>query len=200
MEYLEFDSSTHSYTLEGTKIPSVSELLQPLHCYAYGQMTEQGQEAMRKAASRGTKVHKFCEDFDLGKEASIDESLVDYAKAYMVFLDEHEVEWKKVEHAGYSNWSGQLYGGTIDRFGILDSVPTLLDIKTTSSISKAKRIMYGTQMTFYEDILRRGGDEVAQLVILQLKKDGSYKIIKTDRYMNLANDCVDMYKTFKMRR
>lgn len=79
-------------------------------------------------------------DLDCPPE-EIDEALGGYLVAYLAFLRDYDCEWEWIEHKFYCPSFGG-YCGTIDRYGTIDGEKAVLDIKTTSSPTKANYISY----------------------------------------------------------
>lgn len=88
-QVLNFDSSTHTYTIGGRSVPSVTEIVGLLTAQRYDSGTNQA--VMRQAAQRGTLVHECTELIDYGiplDEIEIVPELAPYVQAYVNFLGE----------------------------------------------------------------------------------------------------------------
>lgn len=190
MAKLLFFDTEHRYTLDGEELPSVSEVTRFISREIYGDI---GQFNLDRAAERGTAVHKATEILDKYGKVEITEDIEPYIKAYVAFRKEHECDWKYIERQSYE--PGKRYAGTIDRLGTLDGVCTLVDIKTTSSISKRHRTLYSVCLTLYRRMFP--DEDVKQLVILQLKNDGTYRIHRLEPLEELAESCVIMHHALK---
>lgn len=190
MAKLLFFDTDHKYTLDGETLPSVSEVTRFISREIYGDI---GQFNLDRAAERGTAVHKATEVLDKYGKVEISEDIEPYIKAYVAFRHEHECEWKYIERQSYE--PEKRYAGTIDRLGTLDGACTLLDIKTTANISKRHRTLYSVCLTLYRRMFPE--DDVQQLMILQLKKDGTYKLHKLSPLEELAESCVIMHEALK---
>lgn len=190
MAKLLFFDTDHKYTLDGEELPSVSEVTRFISREIYGDI---GQFNLDRAAKRGTAVHKATEVLDKYGKVEISEDIEPYIKAYVAFRHEHKCEWKYIERQSYE--PQKRYAGTIDRLGALDGVCTLLDIKTTSSISKRHRTLYSVCLTLYRRMFPDA--DVKQLVILQLKNDGTYRIHRLEPLEELAESCVIMHHALK---
>jgi len=188
---IEFEPKKHVYTLEGKEIPSVSEITRFLSREVY---KDADQAAMDIAADRGTRVHKACEEFDVDGLVACDEDIAGYVSAYAAFIREHDVDWKMIEEPVYREdlW----IAGTVDRYGLVDGEPTILDIKTTKTISGKHKIQYGAQLDFYKLMIKNAPDS-AKEVILQLKEDGTYKMIEVEENLVVAVACMTLHKTFE---
>lgn len=172
MDDLIFIEKSHVYMLEGERLPCVSDLCRFLHKEIYRDAPSWQMEA---AADRGTAVHKATEDLDRKGRAEISDDYAPYLEAYAAFLREHEVKWELIEHPDYHPVHG--YAGTIDRYGMVDNIQTLLDIKTTYTVYKP---LCSASLNLYRLMLEARQKSVERLLILHLKKDGTYKLIKFD--------------------
>lgn len=166
---LEYTSNGHVYELDGQRIPCVSDLCRFLNREIYAAAPVWQMEA---AAERGTAVHAAAESLDRTWTAEIDDDKALYLQAYASFLREHLVFWELIEHPDYH--PTYLYAGTIDRYGDLDGVLTLLDIKTTYTVHTPLCI---ASLNLYRMILESRGMPVERMVILHLRKNGTYKIV-----------------------
>lgn len=57
---LQFDERTHTYTLNGIPLPSVTTVMKPLSSAYYGGINE---DILNTAAKRGTAVHEAIENY-----------------------------------------------------------------------------------------------------------------------------------------
>lgn len=170
MDNLKFFDKGHIYMLDGARLPCVSDLCRFLHREVYKDAPVWQMEA---AADRGTKVHAATETLDRTGRAEIDGEYLPYLQAYARFLKEHDVSWELIEHPDYH--PEYCYAGTIDRYGLVDEHKTLLDIKTTYKVCKP---LCSASLNLYRLMLEARGKGVERLLILHLKKDGTYKLIQ----------------------
>lgn len=189
MAQLLFFDECHKYTLDGEELPSVSQLTRFISREIYGDV---GQFNLDRAAERGTSVHKATELLDKYGTAEIDEDIAPYLQAYIAFRKEHKCEWQKIEYA--THHPDNLYAGTLDRVGTIDGKLVVLDIKTSSTIQKP---LYTAQLNLYRKMLP---DPIEQLVILHLKKDGTYKLIDIPIEDTLADACVTLHEALKKKK
>lgn len=194
---LVFNKQKHIYGLDGKVVPSVSEIIKPLHHMAYGEVTEEGKQYMADAARRGSKVHAATEQYDKEGSCEIEEDLAGYMTGYLRFLETYPTQWTDIERMGVEK--NGLFAGTIDRVGFINGEPYIVDIKTTSDISAKKRTVYATQLTAYSRILGWTVDDCC-LAILQLKKDGTFNVIDVPHEDELLDACVYMYYKLNTRR
>ena len=124
--------------------------------------------------------------------AEIDEDIAPYLQAYIAFRKEHKCEWQKIEYA--THHPDNLYAGTLDRVGTVDGKLAILDIKTSSTIQKP---LYTAQLNLYREMLP---DPIEQLIILHLRKDGTYKLIDIPIDDTLADACITMHEALKKKK
>ena len=189
MAQLLFFDEGHKYTLDGEELPSVSQLTRFISREIYGDV---GQFNLDRAADRGTAVHKATELLDKYGTVEIDEDISPYLKAYIAFRKEHKCEWQKIEYA--THHPENLYAGTLDRVGTVDGKLAILDIKTSSTIQKP---LYTAQLNLYREMLP---DPIEQLIILHLRKDGTYKLIDIPIDDALADACITMHEALKKKK
>lgn len=193
MSTLLFYDDSHKYTVDGEEVPSVSELTRFLTRELY---TDAPQYFLDQAAKRGTSVHKATEAIDKFGTVEIDDDLAGFVKAYVLFMKEHDVNWEKIE---WSVCNDKLYAGTVDRYGTLDGEPVILDIKTTATISGLHKVCYSAQLNLYRMAVVKE-KPVDKLWVLQLKKDGTYKLIELEENPALADACITMHYAIQKTR
>lgn len=181
---IDFDEEKHEYSVGGIKIPSVSEILAPLSAERYGELNPW---MLKAAAERGTAVHEACQLIDYGADPEENAEIDGYLIAYQTFLTEHEVDWRMVETiVAYKRTEDEipLYAGTIDRFGMLDGEPSVVDIKTYASLSTDAQLAASCQTTLYSDALESEGYFVMNRYILHLRKDGTHRLVNMVEWDN----------------
>ena len=168
MPDLLFIEKTHTYLLNGRPVPCVSDLCRFLSREVYG---EAPPWMLEQAADRGTKVHAATCQMDVFSTASIEECYAPYLQAYAAFLRDHAPQWLLTEKPLYS--AADDFAGTIDRYGIVSGLQTLIDIKTTYAVQKP---LCRASLNLYRRLLEENGHPVDQQLILHLRKDGTYKL------------------------
>lgn len=189
---LTFYDKGHIYMLDGERIPCVSDLCRFLHRELYSDAPAWQMEA---AAERGTKVHAATEALEGSGRAEIEEEYLPYLQAYARFRKEHEVQWELSECSMYH--PEHRYAGTIDRYGTVDGKKTLLDIKTTYRVMKP---LCSASLNLYRMILEEKEMEVEQLMILHLKKDGTYKLIRFEENDAVPMALLTLHKVLQKKR
>lgn len=164
LKELNFVERTHTYTLNGFVIPSVSEVMRPLSAAYYGDTNE---EVMRRAAIRGTCVHQAIENYlDYGIE-DIPQEYYGYFNGFKHWIDSHKPEPIKTECKIYHKI--HRYAGTADLPCYVDGKLTLIDWKTTATISE---MLTRVQLEAYWRAFESHGIKFEQKIIVQSGKDG----------------------------
>lgn len=190
MPKLMFYDEDHRYTVDGEEVPSVSELTRFLARELYN---DTPQFAINNAASRGTKIHKATEALDKYGSVEVEDDIVPYVQAYVQFRIDHKPDWEKIE---WPVCNQKLYAGTVDRYGTMEDKKIILDIKSTQSITGMHKVLYRAQLNLYK-IAVLHEKPVDALWILQLKKDGTYKLIELEFDDDLALACLTMHEAIK---
>lgn len=154
-----FDEATHTYTLDGETLPSVTQILR-----AEGFINHAFTDPWY--AERGKAVHKATELYDLGTldESTIDPCINGYIDAWKKYLNDtrYSPELSLIEKPFYH--PVRKYAGTIDRKG--------KDIK-----SGAPEAWHVLQASAYEDLLLVNTDYVSRgWEMIYLQEDGNYKV------------------------
>ena len=168
---IEFNEEKHEYRLNGEVVPSVTHICRFLN---YDAAVNNSNPWMRDyAADRGTRVHAYTVAVDYGETLDeVDADCVGCVEAYIRFLRDFKPTWTGIERIVANELYG--YAGTLDRVGTIGGNGVLLDIKTGSRINHA---YCAAQLQLYDDALSDMGDEsVRKLLVLQLAKDGTYKL------------------------
>lgn len=163
---LEFEAETHSYTVNGASVPSVSDIIAPLTI----DLRKVDPYVLQLAASRGTAVHELTEEFDTNGSVECDEpELYGYLAAYISFLRDYNIkEWDYIEH----QMTNGEFAGTADRIGMIDYVPTVVDIKTSSKVDMLRTAV---QTEAYAKLYGAEPDHIVfSTAVLHLKKNGTY--------------------------
>lgn len=190
MAKLLFYDDAHRYTVDGEEVPSVSELTRFITRELY---TDTPQFFLDNAANRGTKVHKATEAIDKFGSVEIESDIAPFVQAYVQFLKDKNPDWKKIE---WPVCNEKMYAGTVDRYGVIDGKNVILDIKTTQTISGLHKVAYRAQLNLYELAVVKE-EPVDELWVLQLKKDGTYKLIPLEMDAPLACACITMHEAIK---
>ncbi len=191
---LVFVEADHKYYLNGQPVPSVTTIIgsAPKH-FGFRYDSSIPKFVLRAAGDRGTSIHLAIEKrFTPGLE--IPERFVKLAEkhhgfldAFDAFLDEHE--YYPLEHETRMHLDGR-YCGTIDAFGDLDGLTTIVDYKTQSKPSEHKWLL---QLAAYHEMHRQEtGFNYEQAAIIWLKKTGEYELFVYSR-----RELQEAFRTFE---
>lgn len=140
-----FDEETHTYTLNGRKIKSVTQILSEA---GITDLSFINPDVLQRAADFGHAVHTMTDLYDrhdLDLE-SLDPALVPYLDAWSAFVRVTGWTTETTEQIVYS--TKYLYAGKYDRKGLYNGKTTLLDIKTGIK-NKATVKITGMQLAGY---------------------------------------------------
>lgn len=174
-----FEESTHTYTLDGVVIPSVTEICAPITSGKYPPVG-----VVQQAAARGTRVHELCALYDMDAlPGEIEAELVGYVKAWAAFCRDYKPVWKHIELPLYgSPGTGLPFAGTLDRIGEIDGRTRVVDIKTTASLDRPAKVALCEQITGYEWLADLNGIDVSfgAGMGVQLFATGNYRVHLTE--------------------
>ena len=195
MDDLIFRQKKHEYiTSDGKKLPSVSEIISCLSNSVYADVDK---DILETAAQRGTAVHELSRELETKRILECPEEYSGYLQAYAKFLQEHSVNWTYIEEPMRHSKG---YAGTLDRYGVVDDVCTLLDIKTNSKITGKNLVVYEAQLNLYRKMLEEHWCNPAKLYVLHLMKDGTYELYDIPISDELADICWLIYTRMHERK
>jgi hypothetical protein len=184
-----FDETTHTYLVDGKEVPSVTEILQPLH-RAYANVNP---SVLEYARNRGTAVHEALEQIDLDGNPDISPEILPYIRAYEEWCSIYKPTWIGVEQIVYN--SRDEYIGTLDRIGYFNGdneVLNIVDLKT-SQPTKDALVSVCLQTYAYDMAYRvqnnywKNGDPKSKYHEIKtwglfLKPDGTFRFVDCDAY------------------
>lgn len=127
---LQFDEATHTYTLDGEVLPSVTQILEGVGIIDYSHIPSSTREM---ALERGRIVHRVTQLDDEGDldESTVDEAIVPYLGSWRRFRADTGFVPNEVERRGHHQRFR--YAGTRDRVGPMNGAAWLVDIKTNDA-------------------------------------------------------------------
>lgn len=168
-DVLEFDGPSHTYTLNGRRVPSVTEVLEP-----YSGLEWVRPELVQAAADFGHNVHVACDLYDADEldHEALDPALTPYVDAWDRFQRDTGAVAIESELAVYSRTLR--YAGTLDRIMALGRKERVqIDIKTSTGVPRT----VGAQTAAYENCYREMfGRKLQGRYCCHLKPDGTYKL------------------------
>lgn len=168
---LTFDERKHIYKLNGLEIPSVTTVMKPLSDDYYSGISD---EIICRAGRRGTAVHNAIENYVKFGVDDISPDYSGYFNAFLKWVEEHNVVPYGSEMRLYHK--SLLYAGTADMFASVDYIDTLIDFKTTSTVSQ---MMCGVQLEAYDRAMTSHVEcgSFSNKAIVHLRKDGRYEMV-----------------------
>jgi hypothetical protein len=177
-----YDPKTHTYYIEGRKIPSVTHILGAENFYA--DLHRISSAVLAAAAKFGRAGHKACELLDKNTLDfnTLSEHLFPYVTHWLDYKVDNQIEKiNAIEMPVYSKKWG--YAGTLDRV-VNDNI--LIDIKFSSVISPTTALQLALYKVAYEEMT---GNKIKERLCVQLTQDG-YKVYtykdKMDEYIALG--------------
>lgn len=138
------DEPTHTYTVNGVRVPSVTQILEELGIIDYRGVPP---EMLKHAKDRGVAAHLACQYYDeddLDGE-SLDPQITPYVAGWHKFRQEHHFRIIEIEQIHLGEVYGRRYGMKIDRLVDWAGQPTIIEIKCSSKIHR----WYGAQTAAY---------------------------------------------------
>lgn len=167
---IEFIEETHTYYVDGYKVPCVSDILHIIFPNKYKGISE---EVLSNKAEYGSKVHKAIEHLEKGyrmPKLNIYQELS--LEQYKKIKEKNNIEVisqeKQVQYKG-------LYAGTYDMEANIKGLHSLVDIKTTAELDKE---YLSWQLSFYELAI---GKRFKKLYCLWLPKNGLGELVEIKR-------------------
>lgn len=172
-----FDEEKHLYYVDGKVVPSVTEILAPLH-RSYGNLNP---SVLDYARRRGTAVHEELEMLDLTGDLEWTPEITPYVQAYLEWYQVYKPTWTAVEKVVFCEelW----YAGTLDRMGLLNGTErAIVDLKTSQDTKEAL-VSLCVQTAAYTLALSEA-DEGARprRYGLFLRKNGTWRFQDCDEY------------------
>lgn len=190
-----FDEQEHLYLVDGVEVPSVTEILSPLH-RSYGKVNP---SILEYAANRGKAVHEALEVYDLGGELEATPETAPYIQAYLDWVQVYKPTWTGVEQIVFceEGW----YCGTFDRMGYLnDGKLAIVDIKTSQPTREAYVSVCLQTAAYALAVMSESNFKVDAETInrygLFLMKDGKYRLLDCKEFEGTNH--FDSNKVFAM--
>ena len=166
---MQFDPELHAYSVNGTVLPSVTQILEDVGIIDYSQIPSETQE---EALARGRRVHIATQYDDEGEldDSTVAESDLPYLEAWRKFRAESGFTPSLIEYRSYNSTHG--FAGTLDRTGWYGSngrgADVLLDVKSGSAENWV-RLQLSAYCSFFPS------PRSFRRVCVELRKDGSYR-------------------------
>ena len=170
---LQFDEASHTYLIDGVRVPSVTQVLKPLYDFSRVDPV-----MLQAKAALGTSVHRACElldNDDLDEESEDGRAALAPLAGYLAGYKKFKSDKKPVvlENETRLFHPAHRYAGTIDRRFELEGDVWDVDLKSTVAMSP----IVGLQTAAYTEMFKANGKtDRARRGALQLFPDGKYKL------------------------
>ena len=196
MKEIIFDPETHTYTVDGVVLPSVTEIVAPLGAN-FDDEDELLGNAIDAAAERGTVMHAYLAHRLSGGEPGdfeLPEEYAEYQDGVELFLAQHTIEPLAIE----TPIATDCFAGTPDLIADFDGELAILDYKFVSAVAKSR---VGAQLNGYLMAANLNGIFPDSLYAVHFKR-GDYSIYPVRKDLLGFNACqiVYAYKTRKHPR
>lgn len=189
MAVFHFDPEAHVYTLDGVRLPSVTQLLKPIGPDFSAVLPG----VLERKRALGVAVHLACELDDNGELEELDDALLPYLQAWRKFKAECSADILENERQEFH--AGLRFAGTIDRLAELRLGSGLysrwlLDIKTSAE----PHASYGVQLAGYQRLLHLENEKI-QRGTVHLRDDGTYRLheFKNPNDMGAFMACLSLH-------
>jgi len=188
MGQLQFNDENHEYSLDGLKLPSVTQIIKEI----LPTYTNVSMDILEYKADIGRKVHLATELYDMDEldMDNLDLYLQEYLDGWIKFKEDYQFVVKEIEVMLYHPI--YLFTGRIDRIGTLGNDKVLLDIK--SGMQQKTDIIQTAGYQILYDEWKKPVEQIKKRMCIYLK-GGGYKVRmhtdKTDR--NIFLSCLSVY-------
>jgi hypothetical protein len=166
---LQFDDATHTYTLGGRKLPSVTQVCGVLDPDAFARVPP---AVLARKRLIGVALHRAIQLDAAGEldEDTLAPEVAPYFAAWRDFLLRTRAKVIQSEQqVGSSKWG---YAGTLDLTALLDSSYWLLDVKSVAILSPVTAV----QVAAYAELVNHDYPVGLRRGALHLKPDGRFGI------------------------
>ena len=171
MQQLTFEEKTHTYKLDGVKIPSVTQCTKESGLMNLDFVS---QDLLAYKADLGNKVHSATEMYD--RDNLVIEKLHPTLRGYLDAWIKFRKDTGFTPLITEQKWSHPIYryGGRVDRIGLFGNDLSQLDIK-----SGVHHHSYAIQSAGYTELYNYGKpkkEQIKRRFTVYLKEDGTYKL------------------------
>lgn len=178
---IHFDPETHTYTLNGERLPSVTQILKPIYDFS---AVPAG--VLRRAAEYGTAVHKTVELYlkDDLDEGSLDDALKGPLEAFKTWHGDHPEFRNRVPDIETLSCNAKLkYAGTPD---LLYPDVAVIDIKSRP----VNLLTDPIQLAAYDHF----GCGKRERYVLELQQDGQYVFTRVNPTQKKNNEAWSRFR------
>lgn len=130
-----FDASAHAYTLDGVRVPSITQLLEK------GGLIEGAKYFTEESRRRGHEVHRLCMDFELGALdlPRLESPYRGYVLGYVAAVQALRPSWESIEI--FDVHPTLRFGGRPDRVGPCMGRATVAEVKSAVQPGRCKTML-----------------------------------------------------------
>ena len=173
---IEFNEEKHIYTDNGVRLPSVTQIMQPLSWMAYSSVPS---DTLAEAAKRGTEVHEAISDYLTYDILKYNAETEPYIRAFQKFQEDYRPDWIASEFRVRHKFMP--YAGTIDLIGyVTPDDGTGVDVVDLKCTSQYHKVLLDTQLGAYAEALRSHVVPIRNCYGLQLLKTKQYRFVLQD--------------------
>lgn len=199
-------------TPDGTAVPSVTTILdktkseekrQALANWKKRVGDAKAQEIVTEAAGRGTRMHKYLEDYCIDsvlKEPGSNPFSQQANKMAQIIIDEGMCDMDEIWGTEVPMYFPELYAGTTDAVGSFNGQPSIIDFKQTNKPKKDEWVDdYKTQLVAYALAHNEVyGTNIKQGVILMCSKDFVFQkwVIKDEEFELFTEHWLNRVQTY----
>jgi hypothetical protein len=190
--HIAFDAPTHTYTIDGARVPTVTQVLAPQNDWSHVEPW-----VLEAAGAIGRDVHTAVNlmvrdalDWD-----SLDETIAKYVRGARRFLEESGGVVLASEQAVGSTKYG--VAGTLDLFMIWGGWHSFIDWKVSATVPSTVGAQLAAYQQLYADTFRKGRKLVrSRRLCVRLKPD-DYSVQRMDEFNGdwaLFQSCLNTFK------
>ncbi len=199
-------------TPDGKAVPSVTTILdktkseekrQALANWKKRVGNAKAQEIVTEAAGRGTRMHKYLEDYCIDSELKTPGSnpfSQQANKMAQIIIDEGMCDMDEIWGTEVPMYFPELYAGTTDAVGSFNGQPSIIDFKQTNKPKKDEWVDdYKTQLVAYALAHNEVyGTNIKQGVILMCSKDFLFQkwVIKDEEFELFTEHWLNRVQTY----
>lgn len=161
---------------------------------------KQHQIKKEEAASKGSEVHKWAEEYILGKNPELpkDEKVLNGVTAFLSWVKDHGVKFKESERMIYSKKHD--YVGTLDAIAVIAGKTSLIDFKTSNGVYSTMHYQVAGYQLAYEE--ETGKQLTGPRYIIRFDKDtGDFHVHNLDEdEKNYKKDCAAFLASLTLKK
>lgn len=159
-----YDEINHEYYRNGKKLPSVTEICDPI---SFQRLDALQKSMLERAKQRGSRCHELAEEYLLVGELDIEEiesEYIPYIQQFVLWTKTYKPKVIYTEKKLFSD----LFAGTLDLVCEIDGKTIIVDYKFTSAVDKKS---LSVQLEGYDRLSKINNINIDECWFLHIKKD-----------------------------